>query len=54
MTLDDISREWIIQSLAEAGGFVLGRRTYESFARSRVTFPRRSPNSSTRMAPASW
>jgi len=29
---DDISREWVIQNLNEAGGFVLGRRTYESFA----------------------
>jgi dihydrofolate reductase len=29
---DDISREWVIQNLTEAGGFLLGRRTYESFA----------------------
>lgn len=29
---DDISRDWVIQNLTEAGGFVLGRRTYESFA----------------------
>ena len=29
---DDISREWVIQNLTEAGGYVLGRRTYESFA----------------------
>jgi dihydrofolate reductase len=29
---DDISREWVIRNLTEAGGFVLGRRTYESFA----------------------
>jgi dihydrofolate reductase len=29
---DGISREWVIQNLTEAGGFVLGRRTYSSFA----------------------
>jgi dihydrofolate reductase len=29
---DDISREWVISNLTEAGGLVLGRRTYESFA----------------------
>ena len=29
---DDISRAWVIENLTAAGGFVLGRRTYESFA----------------------
>jgi dihydrofolate reductase len=29
---DDISREWVVRNLTQAGGFVLGRRTYESFA----------------------
>jgi dihydrofolate reductase len=29
---DDISRDWVVQNLTEAGGFVLGRRTYEGFA----------------------
>jgi dihydrofolate reductase len=29
---DDLSREWVVENLNAAGGFVLGRRTYESFA----------------------
>ena len=29
---DDISRKWVVENLTEAGGFLLGRRTYESFA----------------------
>jgi dihydrofolate reductase len=29
---DDISRKWVVENLAEAGGFLLGRRTYESLA----------------------
>jgi dihydrofolate reductase len=29
---DDISRKWMIEYLTEAGGFLLGRRTYEGFA----------------------
>jgi len=29
---DDISRNWAVQNLNAAGGFLLGRRTYESFA----------------------
>lgn len=29
---DDISREWMVKNLTEAGGFLLGRRTYEGFA----------------------
>src|SRR5256712_11103257 len=29
---DDISREWVADNLNEAGGFLLGRRTYEGFA----------------------
>jgi len=29
---DDISQKWVIENLTEAGGFVLGRRTYEIFA----------------------
>jgi dihydrofolate reductase len=29
---DDISRDWVVQNLTEAGGFLLGRRTYEGFA----------------------
>jgi dihydrofolate reductase len=29
---DDLSREWVVQNLTAAGGFLLGRRTYESFA----------------------
>jgi dihydrofolate reductase len=30
--LDDISRKWVVEGYAEAGGFLLGRRTYESLA----------------------
>jgi dihydrofolate reductase len=29
---DDISQKWVLQNLTEAGGFLLGRRTYEIFA----------------------
>ena len=29
---DDTSRQWVVENLTEAGGFLLGRRTYESFA----------------------
>jgi dihydrofolate reductase len=29
---DDISRKWVVENLAQAGGFLFGRRTYESFA----------------------
>jgi dihydrofolate reductase len=29
---DDIARAWVVEGYAEAGGFVLGRRTYESLA----------------------
>jgi dihydrofolate reductase len=29
---DDISQRWVVESVATAGGFLLGRRTYEIFA----------------------
>jgi dihydrofolate reductase len=29
---DDISQKWVVENLTEAGGFLLGRRTYEIFA----------------------
>jgi dihydrofolate reductase len=29
---DDLSQKWVVESLTEAGGFLLGRRTYEIFA----------------------
>jgi dihydrofolate reductase len=29
---DDIAMKWVVGNLTEAGGFLLGRRTYESFA----------------------
>ncbi len=29
---DDISRKWMVENLTRAGGFLLGRRTYEQFA----------------------
>ncbi len=29
---DDTSRNWVAKNLNEAGGFLLGRRTYEGFA----------------------
>ena len=29
---DDLSRNWMVENLTEAGGFLLGRRTYEGFA----------------------
>jgi dihydrofolate reductase len=29
---DDMSREWVVQGYAEAGGFLFGRRTYQNLA----------------------
>jgi dihydrofolate reductase len=29
---DDVSQQWVLASIVEAGGFLLGRRTYEIFA----------------------
>jgi dihydrofolate reductase len=29
---DDLSQKWVLGSIVEAGGFLLGRRTYEIFA----------------------
>jgi dihydrofolate reductase len=29
---DDVSQRWVLDSILEAGGFLLGRRTYEVFA----------------------
>jgi dihydrofolate reductase len=29
---DDMSREWVVENLTEAGGFLFGRRTYETLA----------------------
>jgi dihydrofolate reductase len=29
---DDMSREWVVENLTAAGGFLLGRRTYDAFA----------------------
>ncbi len=29
---DDISQQWVAENLAQAGGFLIGRRTYEAFA----------------------
>jgi dihydrofolate reductase len=29
---DDLSQKWVLENLTEAGGFLLGRRTYEIFA----------------------
>jgi dihydrofolate reductase len=29
---DDVSQKWVLDSIVEAGGFLLGRRTYEIFA----------------------
>jgi dihydrofolate reductase len=28
---DDLSQKWVLESIVEAGGFLLGRRTYEIF-----------------------
>jgi dihydrofolate reductase len=30
--MDDVSRPWVLGGIIEAGGFLLGRRTYEIFA----------------------
>ena len=29
---DDLSQKWVLESIVEAGGFLLGRRTFEIFA----------------------
>jgi dihydrofolate reductase len=29
---DELARKWVLESIVEAGGFLLGRRTYEIFA----------------------
>jgi dihydrofolate reductase len=29
---DDVSQKWVVDSIVEAGGYLLGRRTYEIFA----------------------
>jgi dihydrofolate reductase len=29
---DDLSQKWVVETLTAAGGFLLGRRTYEGFA----------------------
>jgi dihydrofolate reductase len=29
---DDLSRRWVVETLTAAGGYLLGRRTYEGFA----------------------
>jgi dihydrofolate reductase len=29
---DDMSRNWVVENLTQAGGYLLGRRTYENFA----------------------
>jgi dihydrofolate reductase len=29
---DEVSQKWVVESIVEAGGFLLGRRTYEIFA----------------------
>jgi dihydrofolate reductase len=29
---DDLSQKWVVENLTAAGGFLLGRRTYEGFA----------------------
>ena len=29
---DDMSRKWVVDGYAQAGGFLLGRRTYENLA----------------------
>ena len=29
---DDVSQQWVLEGIIEAGGFLLGRRTYEIFA----------------------
>jgi dihydrofolate reductase len=29
---DDLAQRWVVESVAKAGGFLLGRRTYEIFA----------------------
>jgi dihydrofolate reductase len=29
---DDMSRNWVVKNLSEAGGYLFGRRTYENFA----------------------
>ena len=39
---DELAMQWVLSSIVEAGGFLLGRRTYEIFAAHCRTPPRRS------------
>jgi dihydrofolate reductase len=45
---DDESMKWVVDSVANAGGYVLGRRTYEAFAGFGLTRPRTSRSSPNR------
>ena len=53
---DDLAQRWVVESIVKAGGFLLGRRTYEIFAATGRTRPRRSrswPSRST-PSPSTW
>ncbi|HET6920668.1 MAG TPA: dihydrofolate reductase family protein [Jiangellaceae bacterium] len=45
---DDISQKWVIENLTGAGGFLLGRRTYEASRPTGRTRPSRSRSSPSR------
>ena len=48
---DDLSREWVVQGYAEAGGFLLGHRTYENLA---AYWPNASEEEQVIAEPLAW
>jgi hypothetical protein len=45
---DDMSRNWVVKNLSEAGGYLFGRRTYRTSRGTGRKHPRRSRSSLSR------